>query len=279
MCTFLGTAGKINEDDVSSNAIKNSEIIFLEGYLWDEGDPKKAFNKAINNANKVAMSLSDLFCVDRHKPHFLFQDGDKTLEVLKDVNLDLDKGSILTIKGASGSGKSTLLSLLGTLDQPDSGEIVIDNNNLKTINNYDSIRNKHIGFVFQFHNLIAELNIVENVTIPSLIAGKNNDSDYLNKLFEYFDLSNRKKSFPLDLSGGEKQRVSVMRAIINKPSIIIADEPTGNLDEQNAIKMIDLFQKLNNDFNLTFVIATHDEKVFSIGDKKMNLYDGTLLEL
>ena len=161
-----------------------------------------------------------------------------------------DRGSILTIKGASGSGKSTLLSLLGTLDQPDSGEIVINNNNLKTINNYDSIRNKHIGFVFQFHNLIAELNIIENVTIPTLIAGKNNDTDYLNKLFEYFDLSDRKKSFPLDLSGGEKQRVSVMRAIINKPSIIIADEPTGNLDEQNAIKMIDLFKKLNNDFNL-----------------------------
>ena len=208
-----------------------------------------------------------------------FKDGDKTLQVLKGVNFDLDKGNILTIKGASGSGKSTLLSLLGTLDQPDSGEIVINNNNLKTINNYDSIRNKHIGFVFQFHNLIAELNIVENVTIPTLIAGKSNDTDYLNKLFEYFDLSDRKKSFPLDLSGGEKQRVSVMRAIINKPSIVIADEPTGNLDEKNAIKMIDLFQKLKNDFNLTFVIATHDEKVFSIGDKKMNLYDGTLIEL
>lgn len=208
-----------------------------------------------------------------------FQDGDNTLQVLKDVNFDLDKGNILTIKGASGSGKSTLLSLLGTLDQPDSGEIVIKNNNLKTINNYDSIRNKHIGFVFQFHNLIAELNIIENVTIPTLIAGKNNDTDYLNKLFEYFDLSDRKKSFPLDLSGGEKQRVSVMRAIINKPSIVIADEPTGNLDEKNAIKMINLFQKLNNDFDLTFVIATHDEKVFSIGDKKMNLYDGTLIEL
>jgi ABC-type lipoprotein export system ATPase subunit len=208
-----------------------------------------------------------------------FKDGDKTLQVLKDVNFDLDKGNILTIKGASGSGKSTLLSLLGTLDQPDSGEIVINNNNLKTINNYDSIRNKHIGFVFQFHNLIAELNIIENVTIPTLIAGKNNDTDYLNKLFEYFDLSDRKKSFPLDLSGGEKQRVSVMRAIINKPSIVIADEPTGNLDEKNAIKMINLFQKLNNDFDLTFVIATHDEKVFSIGDKKMNLYDGMLIEL
>ena len=208
-----------------------------------------------------------------------FQDGDNTLQVLKGVNFDLDKGDILTIKGASGSGKSTLLSLLGTLDKPDSGEIIINNNNIKTINNYDSIRNKHIGFVFQFHNLIAELNIIENVTIPTLIAGKNNDTDYINKLFEYFNLSNRKKSFPLDLSGGEKQRVSVMRAIINKPSIVIADEPTGNLDEKNAIKMIELFKNLNADFNLTFIIATHDEKVFRIGDKKMNLSNGTLKEV
>lgn len=208
-----------------------------------------------------------------------FQDGDNTLQVLKGINFDLDKGDILTIKGASGSGKSTLLSLLGTLDKPDSGEIIINNNNLKTINNYDSIRNKHIGFVFQFHNLIAELNIIENVTIPTLIAGKNNDTDYINKLFEYFNLSNRKKSFPLDLSGGEKQRVSVMRAIINKPSIVIADEPTGNLDEKNAIKMIELFKNLNADFNLTFIIATHDEKVFRIGDKKMNLSNGTLKEV
>ncbi len=208
-----------------------------------------------------------------------FQDGDNTLQVLKGVNFDLDKGDILTIKGASGSGKSTLLSLLGTLDQPDSGEIIINNNNLKTINNYDLIRNKHIGFVFQFHNLIAELNIIENVTIPTLIAGKNNDTDYINKLFEYFNLSNRKKSFPLDLSGGEKQRVSVMRAIINKPSIVIADEPTGNLDEKNAMKMIELFKNLNADFNLTFIIATHDEKVFRIGDKKMNLSNGTLKEV
>ena len=208
-----------------------------------------------------------------------FQDGDNTLQVLKGINFDLDKGDILTIKGASGSGKSTLLSLLGTLDQPDTGEIIINNNNLKTINNYDSIRNKHIGFVFQFHNLIAELNIIENVTIPTLIAGKNNDTDYINKLFEYFNLSNRKKSFPLDLSGGEKQRVSVMRAIINKPSIVIADEPTGNLDEKNAMKMIELFKNLNADFNLTFIIATHDEKVFRIGDKKMNLSNGTLKEV
>ena len=208
-----------------------------------------------------------------------FKDGDKVLEVLKGISFNLDKGDILTIKGPSGSGKSTLLSLLGTLDQPDSGEIVINQKNLKDVKDYDLIRNTHIGFIFQFHNLIAELNVVENVTIPTLIAGKKIDTDYVDELFEYFDLSNRKKSFPLDLSGGEKQRVSAMRAIINKPSIVIADEPTGNLDEHNAIKMIDLFQKLNQDFNLTFVIATHDEKVFSIGSKKTNLYDGNLLEL
>jgi len=208
-----------------------------------------------------------------------FKDGDKVLEVLKGVSFDLCKGDILTIKGPSGSGKSTLLSLLGTLDQPDSGEVIIDNKSLKDVKDYDLIRNTHIGFIFQFHNLIAELNVVENVTIPTLIAGKKIDTDYVNELFDYFDLSNRKKSFPLDLSGGEKQRVSAMRAIMNKPSIVIADEPTGNLDEYNAIKMIDLFQKLNRDFNLTFVIATHDEKVFNIGRNKMNLYDGNLLKL
>ena len=208
-----------------------------------------------------------------------FKDGDRKLEVLKGISFDLNKGEILTIKGPSGSGKSTLLSLLGTLDEPDSGEIIINSNNLNYIEDYDLIRNTHIGFIFQFHNLIAELNIFENVTIPTLIAGNEVDTVYVEDLFNYFDLSDRKKSFPLDLSGGEKQRVSAMRAIINKPSIIIADEPTGNLDEDNAIKMIDLFQKLNDDFNLTFVIATHDDKVFNIGKRKMNLYDGTIIEL
>ena len=208
-----------------------------------------------------------------------FKDGDRRLEVLKGISFDLNKGEILTIKGPSGSGKSTLLSLLGTLDEPDSGEIIINNNNLNNIEDYDLIRNTHIGFIFQFHNLIPELNIFENVTIPTLIAGDEIDAAYVEDLFNYFDLSDRKKSFPLDLSGGEKQRVSAMRAIINKPSIIVADEPTGNLDEDNAIKMIDLFQKLNDDFNLTFVITTHDDKVFNIGKRKMNLYDGTLIEL
>ena len=208
-----------------------------------------------------------------------YSDGKSKLEVLKDISFDLKKGSILTIKGPSGSGKSTLLSLLGTLDTQDSGDITINNKNLKDYDDFSEVRNNHIGFIFQFHNLISELNVTENICVPAFISDKEIDHNFLDTLFEYFQLTNKENAFPLDLSGGEKQRVSVMRAIINKPSIIIADEPTGNLDEKNALKLIDLFKKLNKDFGLTFIIATHDNKVFDIGHQKMELSDGKLLNL
>ena len=208
-----------------------------------------------------------------------YNDGETKLEVLKDISFDLKKGSILTIKGPSGSGKSTLLSLLGTLDTQDSGDIIINDKNLDEYDDFSEIRNNHIGFIFQFHNLISELNVTENVCVPAFISNKAIDHNFLDTLFEYFQLTNKENAFPLDLSGGEKQRVSVMRAIINKPSIIIADEPTGNLDEKNALKLIDLFKKLNKDFQLTFIIATHDNKVFDIGHQKMELSDGKLLNL
>ena len=208
-----------------------------------------------------------------------YNDGKNKLEVLKDVSFDLKKGSILTIKGPSGSGKSTLLSLLGTLDTQDSGDIIINHKNLNDFDDFSEIRNSHIGFIFQFHNLISELNVTENICVPAFISDKEIDHNFLDTLFEYFQLTNKENAFPLDLSGGEKQRVSVMRAIINKPSIIIADEPTGNLDEKNALKLIDLFKKLNKDFQLTFIIATHDNKVFDIGHQKMELSDGKLLNL
>ena len=208
-----------------------------------------------------------------------YNDGKSKLEVLKDVSFDLKKGSILTIKGPSGSGKSTLLSLLGTLDAQDSGDIIINYKNLDEYDDFSEIRNNHIGFIFQFHNLISELNVTENICVPAFISDKEIDHNFLDTLFEYFQLTNKENAFPLDLSGGEKQRVSVMRAIINKPSIIIADEPTGNLDEKNALKLIDLFKKLNKDFQLTFIIATHDNKVFDIGHQKMELSDGKLLNL
>ena len=203
-----------------------------------------------------------------------YSDGNSTLEVLKGISFDLKKGSILTIKGPSGSGKSTLLSLLGTLDTQDSGDIIINARNLNEYDNFSEIRNNHIGFIFQFHNLISELNVTENICVPAFISDKEIDHNFLDTLFEYFQLTNKENAFPLDLSGGEKQRVSVMRAIINKPSIIIADEPTGNLDEKNALKLIDLFKKLNKDFQLTFIIATHDNKVFDIRHQKIELSDG-----
>ena len=208
-----------------------------------------------------------------------YNDGETKLEVLKDISFDLKKGSILTIKGPSGSGKSTLLSLLGTLDTQDSGDIIINDKNLDEYDDFSEIRNNHIGFIFQFHILISEFNVTENVCVPAFISNKAIDHNFLDTLFEYFQLTNKENAFPLDLSGGEKQRVSVMRAIINKPSIIIADEPTGNLDEKNALKLIDLFKKLNKDFGLTFIIATHDNKVFDIGHQKMELSDGKLLNL
>ena len=214
--------------------------------------------------------------VDIKKLTKTFSDGSKKLHVLKDIDLQIDKGSIITIKGPSGSGKSTLLSIIGTLDNADSGELLINGISIQENTNIDKLRNKSIGFVFQFHNLISELTLEENVSLPKMIAKEQWDKDELIELFEYFDLKDRMNSFPNDLSGGEKQRVAVMRAIINNPSIIIADEPTGNLDKENALKMMSLFQKLNTEKKLTIIIATHDEDVFNIGHKKYQLVDGCL---
>ena len=214
--------------------------------------------------------------IDIKKLTKTFIDGDRKLNVLKDINLQIEKGSIVTIKGPSGSGKSTLLSIIGTLDSADSGDILINGKNIRDELNIDQLRNKNIGFVFQFHNLISELTLEENVCLPKMIANELIDKNEINELFEYFNLENRMNSFPNDLSGGEKQRVAVMRAIINNPSVIIADEPTGNLDQDNAQKITSLFQKLNTEKNLTIIIATHDESVFNIGHKKYHLLDGFL---
>ncbi len=214
--------------------------------------------------------------VDIKKLTKTFSDGSRKLHVLKDINLQIDEGSIITIKGPSGSGKSTLLSIIGTLDNADSGELLINGISIQENTNIDKLRNKSIGFVFQFHNLISELTLEENVSLPKMIAKEQWDKDELIELFEYFDLKDRMNSFPNDLSGGEKQRVAVMRAVINNPSIIIADEPTGNLDKENALKMMSLFQKLNTEKKLTIIIATHDEDVFNIGHKKYQLVDGCL---
>lgn len=205
-----------------------------------------------------------------------FLDGKKTLNVLNNISFDVKEGEIVTIKGPSGSGKSTLLSILGTLDHADSGEIFINNQSLIEVIDLNRLRNLNIGFVFQFHNLIPELSLEENVCMPKMISKEKIDKHKIKELFKIFELEDRMKSFPNDLSGGEKQRVAVMRAIVNNPSIVIADEPTGNLDKENAIKMIALFKKLNTKNNLTFIIATHDEEIFDIGHSQYILDGGDL---
>lgn len=208
-----------------------------------------------------------------------FLDGKKTLNVLNNISFDVKEGEIVTIKGPSGSGKSTLLSILGTLDHADSGEIFINNQSLIEVIDLNRLRNLNIGFVFQFHNLIPELSLEENVCMPKMISKEKIDKHKIKELFKIFELEDRMKSFPNDLSGGEKQRVAVMRAIVNNPSIVIADEPTGNLDKENAIKMITLFKKLNTKNNLTFIIATHDEEIFDIGHSQYILDGGDLKKI
>lgn len=208
-----------------------------------------------------------------------FLDGKKTLNVLNNISFDVKEGEIVTIKGPSGSGKSTLLSILGTLDHADSGEIFINNQSLSEAIDLNRLRNLNIGFVFQFHNLIPELSLEENVCMPKMISKEKIDKHKIKELFKIFELEDRMKSFPNDISGGEKQRVAVMRAIVNNPSIVIADEPTGNLDKENAIKMIALFKKLNTKNNLTFIIATHDEEIFDIGHSQYILDGGDLKKI
>jgi len=197
-----------------------------------------------------------------------FSDGENQLNVLNGIDLSINNGDIITIKGPSGSGKSTLLNIIGTIDFADSGSIFFDNKKLNNSDNFEKFRNENLGFVFQFHHLIPELSVEENVKLPFLISGENVDEKYIDDLFVFFDLNKKRNSFPNYLSGGEKQRVAIMRSFVKKPSLILADEPTGSLDEKQVINTIELFKKMNSQYKQTLVIATHDNRVFDIGTKK-----------
>lgn len=205
-----------------------------------------------------------------------FSDGENQLNVLNGIDLSVNNGDIITIKGPSGSGKSTLLNIIGTIDFADSGSIFFDNIKLNNSNNFEKFRNENLGFVFQFHHLIPELSVEENVKLPFLISGENVDEKYIDDLFVFFDLNKKRNSFPNYLSGGEKQRVAIMRSFVKKPSLILADEPTGSLDEKQVINTIELFKKMNSQYKQTLVIATHDNRVFDIGTKKFLLNNGVL---
>lgn len=201
-----------------------------------------------------------------------------TLQVLKGVDVDIKKGEVVTIVGASGAGKSTLLHILGTLDTPDFGKVYINQENVSSMSTAEMarFRNKHIGFVFQFHNLLPEFSALENVMIPGFIAGqKESDlSKRAHDLLGLLGIRGRASHKPSELSGGEQQRVAVARALVNSPSLILADEPSGNLDSKNAVELHNLFFKLRNDLGQTFVIVTHNTEFAAMADRKIELKDG-----
>jgi len=204
-----------------------------------------------------------------------------TLEVLKGIDLDIERGRIVSIVGASGAGKTTLLQIMGTLDKPDSGSVVIDGVNVMNLSDAkrSAFRNKHMGFVFQFHQLLPEFTALENVMMPALIGGvsRREAKRRAEELLAFMGLSDRASHKPNELSGGEKQRVAVARALVNKPDVVFADEPSGSLDTQNKQELHRLFFDLRDQFGQTFVIVTHDEQLANIADRKICMQDGRIV--
>ena len=203
------------------------------------------------------------------------------VEVLKGVDISINRSEITCIVGASGAGKSTLLQIIGTLDKADKGNVIIDNQDITSLNSKQlaAFRNKNIGFIFQFHHLLPEFTALENICIPAYIAGTST-KDAENKameLLDYLNLTNRKDHKPSMLSGGEQQRIAVARALINNPSIVLADEPSGNLDSKSAEELHELFFNLRDKLGQTFVIVTHNPQLAKMADKTFTMKDGLII--
>ncbi len=204
------------------------------------------------------------------------------LEVLKGVDIEIAKGEIVSIVGPSGAGKTTLLQILGTLDRPDAGDVEVNGVNFSKLSEKElaAFRNKHIGFIFQFHQLLPEFTALENVMIPALIARKDTKSvtARAKELIGYLGLTERMEHKPSELSGGEKQRVAVARALINSPSVILADEPSGSLDSKNRDELHKLLFDVRDKFGLTLVIVTHDKELAALSDRVIEMKDGRMIQ-
>lgn len=204
------------------------------------------------------------------------------LQVLKGINLHINKGEMVSIVGPSGAGKTTLLQIIGTLDKPDSGNIIIEGTDVSQLSakKLSEFRNQHIGFVFQFHQLLPEFTAIENIMIPAFIAGvsRNKAKERAEELLALMGLSDRADHKPNQLSGGEKQRVAVARALVNNPAVVLADEPSGSLDSKNKAELHQLFFELRDKLGQTFVIVTHDEELAKLTDRTIHMKDGIISE-
>lgn len=203
------------------------------------------------------------------------------VEVLKGIDLDVNTGEIVSIVGASGAGKSTLLQIIGTLDRPTSGSVLLNNEDVfsQSDKQLSAFRNEHIGFVFQFHHLMPEFTALENVCMPAFIAGKTKPQaeKHAKELIDYMGLTDRLNHKPAALSGGEQQRIAIARALINQPNVVLADEPTGNLDSDNSEEIHKLFVDLRKTFNQTFLIVTHSTSLANMCDRKVEMKDGVVI--
>ena len=204
-----------------------------------------------------------------------------TLQVLRGINLQISKGEVVAIVGPSGAGKTTLLQIMGTLDKPDTGKVLIQGTDVFRLSGskLSRFRNEHIGFVFQFHQLLPEFTALENIMIPAMIggAGKGEARKRALELLDFMKLTDRADHKPNELSGGEKQRVAVARALVNKPDVVFADEPSGSLDSQNKEELHRLFFELRDQMGQTFVIVTHDESLAAMADRTIHICDGVIL--
>lgn len=205
--------------------------------------------------------------------------GFNRVKALDHISLDIEEGSIVAITGTSGSGKSTLLHVMGGLETPDVGEVIIENKNIYSLSQemLTVLRRRRIGFIFQFYNLVPTINVYENICLPIHLDKQKEDESYIDELLDLLDLKDKKFNYIDELSGGQQQRVAIARALASKPAIILADEPTGNLDSINSQEVLDILRKMQRKYNQTIVLVTHDARIASYADRIIRIEDGKIV--